>query len=70
MKNRNQDQNIQWQRRWLDPKQLCDEYGFSENNQSQMRMDKRIPYSKVGGYIRYDRIKIDKWLENNEIKWG
>jgi hypothetical protein len=37
------------------------------NNQAQMRSKKKIPFSKVGGYIFYDRIKIDKWLEDNDM---
>ena len=53
--------------RWLTPADLEREFGFSRNNQGQMRMKKKIPFSKVGGYIRYDRHKIDKWLENHEV---
>lgn len=54
--------------RFMNPKQLEEEYGFSENNQAQMRMKKRIPYVKIGGYVRYDRIEIDKWLELNAVQ--
>ena len=56
------------QNRFMTPKQLEDEYGFSEANQGQMRMKKRIPYVKVGGYVRYDRTEIDKWLEQNAVQ--
>ena len=56
------------QNRFMNPAQLEEEYGFSQNNQSQMRMKKRIPYVKVGGYVRYDRIEIDKWLEQNAVQ--
>jgi len=56
------------QNRFITPKQLEEDYFFSEANQSQMRMKKRIPYVKVGGYVRYDRIEIDKWLEQNAVK--
>lgn len=54
-------------KRWLDPKDLFKEYGFSINNQAIMRMEKRIPFSKIGKYIRYDRIEIDKWIENHTV---
>ena len=56
------------QNRFMTPKQLEEEYSFSEANQAQMRMKKRIPYIKIGGYVKYDRIEIDKWLEQNAIQ--
>ncbi|PHS33703.1 MAG: DNA-binding protein [Sulfurovum sp.] len=56
------------QNRFMTPKQLEKEYFFSEANQAQMRMKKRIPYVKIGGYVRYDRIEIDKWLEQNAVQ--
>ena len=68
MKNEDTNQNIL--KRWLDPDELWEELGFKPDNQAQMRMDKRIPYSKIGGYVRYDRNKINAWLEDNEIKVG
>jgi predicted DNA-binding transcriptional regulator AlpA len=33
-----------------------------------MRMERRIPYSKIGKYVRYKRADIEKWLENHKIK--
>lgn len=30
--------------------------------------DKEIPYFKVGGYTRFRKSDIDKWLENQEVK--
>ena len=56
------------QNRFLTPKQLEEEYSFSEANQAQMRMKKRIPYIKIGGYVKYDREAIDKWLEQNAVQ--
>jgi len=55
------------QKRWLNPKELFEEFGFTVANQAIMRMDKRIPFSKIGKYIRYDRIEIEKWLENHAV---
>ena len=54
-------------KRWLSPKELASEFGFSESNQAKLRMDNKIPFSKIGRYIRYDRIEIDKWIENNKV---
>lgn len=53
--------------RWMTPKDLEIELGFSHSTQARLRMDKKIPFSKIGSFIKYDRIEIDKWLENNKI---
>lgn len=59
-------------KRWLTPYDLEKEYGFSKSTQSKMRMQSSsstIPFSKVGGkYIRYDRVAIDKWLEEHKVR--
>ncbi|MDD2653076.1 MAG: helix-turn-helix domain-containing protein [Sulfurimonas sp.] len=56
------------QKRWLTPEEFEEEYGFKEGTMSKYRMQKKIPFSKIGGkFIRYDRQKIDKWLEDHEV---
>lgn len=61
-------------KRWLNPLELEAEYGFSKSTQAKMRMasnSSNIPFSKINGkYIRYDRIKIDKWLEDHQVQGG
>lgn len=53
---------------WLTPKELKAEYGFSISTQSKYRMDRKIPFSKIGKYIRYNRDEINKWLEDNKVE--
>jgi len=58
-------------KRWLSPDDLEKEYGFSKSTQSKMRMESnpsRLPFSKIGKYIRYDRVAIDKWLEEHQVQ--
>ena len=58
-------------KRWLNPSELEAEYGFSKSSQAKMRMvsnSSKIPFSKIGNFIKYDRIAIDKWLEANQIQ--
>ena len=58
-------------KRWLSPEDIEKEYGFSKSNQAKMRMatsSSEIPFSKIGKYIRYDRILIDEWLEYHQIQ--
>ena len=57
-------------KRWLEPSELEIIYGFSKSSQAKMRMlssDSNIPFSKIGKYIRYDRVAIDKWLEEHQV---
>lgn len=57
------------QHRWLTPVGLEEEYGVARSTQAKYRMCKKIPFSKIGGkFIRYDRQKIDKWLEDHEVR--
>lgn len=62
----------QYAKRWLNPLELAQEYGFSVSTQSKMRMlsnSSSIPFSKIGGkYIRYDRLLIDDWLEDHQVQ--
>jgi len=58
-------------KRWLNPSELAEEFGISKSTQSKMRQRNSastLPFSKVGKYIRYDRIAIDKWLEEHKIQ--
>ncbi len=53
---------------WLTPLDLEREYRLKISLQAKLRMDRKIPYSKINGKtIRYSRTKIDKWLENAEV---
>lgn len=60
------------QKRWLNPSDLEQEYGFSKSSQSKMRMTSNsssLPFTKIGAkYIRYDRYQIDKWLEEHQVQ--
>ena len=53
---------------WLSPEELYMEYGFSVSTQAKYRQRKKIPYSKIGRYIRYNRKKINEWLYNNHVE--
>ena len=55
------------QTEWITPKQLESEHGIKISTQAKMRMQKRIPYSKVGKFIRYNRAKIEKMFEDAEV---
>jgi len=54
-------------KRWLTIEDLESEYSFSRIKQYRLRRLKLIPFSKVGKNIRYNRILIDQWLEDNAV---
>ena len=64
--------NNQNEKRWLDPSELEKEFHISKSAQAKMRMvssSSTLPYSKIGGkFIRYDRVAIDKWLEDHQVQ--
>jgi len=55
-------------KRWLTPQEFEDEFAICVETQKKMRSARSIPYSKIGRkFIRYDRYKIDQWLEEHEV---
>lgn len=52
---------------WLSPVELEQEFGLKTSTQNKMRMAKKIPYSKVGSFVRYSRVKINEWLEDAAV---
>jgi hypothetical protein len=59
--------SISFQNEWLTPKQLEAEYGIKVSTQNKMRMARKLPYSKLGKFVRYSRVKINKMLEDAEV---
>ncbi len=60
--------NTRIEKAWLDTKELQSEYGFSISTQAKYRMNRKIPFSKIGKYIRYSRAEINEWLKNNHVE--
>ena len=55
------------QNTWLTPKELEEKYSFSISRQARLRMERKIPFSKIGRYIRYNKEAINEWLENARV---
>lgn len=53
--------------RWIRPKEFEEEFGVTMETQSKWRRDKKIPFSKIGGFVFYDRNLIDKWIESHSV---
>lgn len=71
--NNMMSESINTQKRWLNPSELEAKYGFSKSWQAKARMagsGSTIPFSKLGKFVRYDRVAIDAWLEEHSVKGG
>ena len=55
-------------KKWLDVEDCASEYGIAPSTQALYRRERKIPFSKVGGFIRYSRAKLDEWLESHTIE--
>jgi len=54
---------------WLNPKEVNQDYGISVSSLAKWRMDRlHIPFSKVGKYIKYRRVDIETFLNDNMIE--
>lgn len=53
---------------WLTPADLEKEYAISQNNQKKLRMHRKIPFYKIGKYIRYKKSDIEAWFESHKIE--
>lgn len=42
-------------------------YSLSKDTQNKYRMQKKIPYIKIGKKIFYEKIKLDEWFKNHTI---
>ena len=56
-----------YEKNWLTPVELEKEFCFSKSRQARLRMEHKIPYSKIGNYIRYNRTDINDWLEKAKV---
>lgn len=58
-----------FQERWLSPREVQEQYGFSTSTLAKWRMDSiNLPFSRMGKYIRYNTTDIDKWIENHKVE--
>ncbi|EAC2147336.1 helix-turn-helix domain-containing protein [Campylobacter coli] len=42
-------------------------YSLSKDTQNKYRMQKKIPYVKIGKKIFYEKVKLDEWFKNHTI---
>lgn len=57
------------EKKYLTQDELEAEFLISKSTQSKYRMQKKIPFIKIGGrYIRYSREQIEAWLDSHSVE--
>lgn len=54
-------------KKYLSPKELADFVGVSIATIYGWTSDRLIPYVKIGRLVRFDPVKIDRWLKERSI---
>ena len=52
---------------WWTPTTMEEKIGFSRSRQARLRMERKIPYVKIGAYVRYSKKAIYEWLDNAKV---
>lgn len=55
-------------KRWINPDRFYELFDISKSTQNRMRMEGILPYTKLGGFVFYDRDKIDALFETHDMK--
>jgi excisionase family DNA binding protein len=53
--------------KYLSPKELADMLGVDITTVYGWTSDRQIPFIKIGRLVRFDLIKIDKWLKQKTV---
>jgi len=52
---------------WLNPAQLYQKFNIAMPTQAKYRMEKKIPYHKIGSKIFYKLSEINTWIESAKV---
>ena len=52
---------------WLSPTGFEAEYEIKKSTQSKYRMENKIPFCKIGKFIRYNRAEINAWIASHKM---
>jgi excisionase family DNA binding protein len=55
-------------KRFLDVREVSNEYGLAVSTLYTMVSQGRIPYTKMGRRTKFDRCELDKWIASHAVK--
>ena len=56
-----------YKKTYLTPDELEEEYGILKSTAAKMRMNRTLPYHKIGKYVRYYRPDIDQMFADAKV---
>ena len=54
-------------KRFLDVKEVSNEYGLAVSTLYTMVSQRRIPYTKMGRRTKFDRVELDRWIHTHSV---
>lgn len=54
-------------KRFLDVKEASEYLGLAESTLYTMASERRIPFTKMGRRLKFDRVQLDKWILSNSV---
>lgn len=55
-------------KRFLDVKEASEHLGLAESTIYAMVSQRRIPFTKMGRRLKFDRDKLDRWIRDNSVE--
>lgn len=55
---------------FIDIPAMAERLGTSVRHVRRLVDERKIPFTKVGRLVRFDPVKIEKWLEQNSVSAG
>ncbi|ATB70388.1 hypothetical protein SJPD1_2292 [Sulfurospirillum diekertiae] len=52
---------------WLSPEGLEKHSEIKQSTQAKYRMENKIPFYKIGKFIRYNKAEIDQWIASHKM---
>ena len=55
-------------KRFLDVKEASEYLGLAESTLYGMVSERRIPFTKMGRRLKFDRDKLDRWIRDHSVE--
>jgi len=53
---------------WMRPEELEKELGITISAQTRMRAERKIPFYKIGKFIKYNKQEISEWIKSHKVE--
>ena len=52
----------------MTPEELEKELGITISAQTRMRAERKIPFYKIGKFIKYNKQEISEWIKSHKVE--